>query len=336
MTCFHALAHMGIEAVVITSPETPYVSIGYFQDAEKSVDLEKCKELNLPVIKREIGGGTVLLDKDQVFFHLILHKKNPLLPLSLDEIYQKFSIIPIRAYEKFGIKTKLRPVNDILTLDNKKISGLGGANIGDYMVFVGSLLMDFDFKTMTQVLRVPDEKFRDKVYKTMQDNMTTMKLELGEYPLRAKVEEALIASFKEILGEMEPAGINTDIKEKMQELEALYTSEEFIMEDIYQKQKALKIKSGIYIGHGNYKAPGGLISTSVVFSDESIISANISGDFTMYPKERLEQLEDCLKGVKKDMQLISHCLEKTMGDYNINILGVSADDLAMAINAAIN
>jgi hypothetical protein len=35
MLIFHVLARMGIEALVIVSPQSPLVSIGYFQDAEQ-------------------------------------------------------------------------------------------------------------------------------------------------------------------------------------------------------------------------------------------------------------------------------------------------------------
>ena len=44
MLIFHALARMGIEALVLVSPKIPLVSIGYFQDAPQEVDLKYCRE----------------------------------------------------------------------------------------------------------------------------------------------------------------------------------------------------------------------------------------------------------------------------------------------------
>jgi len=41
------------------------------------------------------------------------------------------------------------------------------------MVFVGGILLDFNYKAMSRILKVPDEKFRDKVFKTMEENVTT-------------------------------------------------------------------------------------------------------------------------------------------------------------------
>jgi lipoate-protein ligase A len=37
------------------------------------------------------------------------------------------------------------------------------------MVFVGSIILDFDYERMTRAIKVPDEKFRDKVFKTMKE-----------------------------------------------------------------------------------------------------------------------------------------------------------------------
>ena len=76
MLIFHALARMGIEAIDIVWPQTPFISIGYFQDAKKEVDLEYCKRMGLPIIRREVGGGTVYLDRNQIFYHMVWNKDN--------------------------------------------------------------------------------------------------------------------------------------------------------------------------------------------------------------------------------------------------------------------
>jgi len=74
MLIFHALAGLGIEALVIVSPKIPLVSIGYFQDAEQEVDLPYCRESGIPFMRREVGGGATYLDENQVFYQLIWRK----------------------------------------------------------------------------------------------------------------------------------------------------------------------------------------------------------------------------------------------------------------------
>jgi len=106
MLIFHALARMGIEALVIVAPQTPYISIGYFQDAEQEVDLDYCKKENLPIIRREVGGGTVYLDRNQIFYHVIWNKNNPNFPKKISDIYHHLSVGPIETYNDFGINTQ--------------------------------------------------------------------------------------------------------------------------------------------------------------------------------------------------------------------------------------
>jgi len=46
-----------LPTILLVSPTTPYVSIGFHQDAEREVDLDYCRSVGLPVIRREVGGG---------------------------------------------------------------------------------------------------------------------------------------------------------------------------------------------------------------------------------------------------------------------------------------
>src|SRR4030067_1944981 len=87
MLVFHALARMGIEALVIVSPQSPLVSIGYFQDVEQEGDLQYCKKSGIPFMRREEGGGATYLDENQVFYQLIWKKDNPAFPKIIQEIY---------------------------------------------------------------------------------------------------------------------------------------------------------------------------------------------------------------------------------------------------------
>ncbi|RUM31285.1 MAG: lipoate--protein ligase family protein, partial [Aquifex sp.] len=74
ITLFHAMARLGYEGLIITTPSETYASVGYFDKTQEILDLEKCRKLGIPVIRREVGGGAVLLHENQVFYQLILKK----------------------------------------------------------------------------------------------------------------------------------------------------------------------------------------------------------------------------------------------------------------------
>ena len=161
---YHAQPRVGVEGLNILAPSTSYVCIGYHQNLEQEVDLQYCRDHNIPVFRREVGGGAVFLDGNQIFYQLVLHKNNPLAQGDKLGFYQRMLEPVVQTYAELGVPVKFRPVNDIVTAEGRKISGNGAADIGDYVILVGNLIADFDYETMTRVLRVPDEKFRDKVF----------------------------------------------------------------------------------------------------------------------------------------------------------------------------
>ncbi len=331
MLIFHALARMGMEALVIVSPEKPLASIGYFQDAEQEVDLQYCKELEIPFMRREVGGGATYLDGNQIFYQLIWRKDNPRFPKAIHDIFPWFSEAPVETYRTFGIRAEYRSLNDIITKEGRKIAGEGGGNIGNCMVFVGGILLDFDCKTMSRILKVPDEKFRDKVYKTMEENLTTMKRELGEIPSREEVVKVLKTQFEKMVGKLTPASLGPETLEEMKQLESWMTSEEFLFKRTPKISKGVKIREGVELLYGLHKAKGGLIRTAEEISSGRIEEITISGDFTFYPKEGFDGLEKRLEKVPLDEDEIIERVETYYEEEEIESPGVESKDFALTL-----
>ena len=333
MLIFHALARMGVEALNIVWPDKPFISIGYFQDAELEVDLDYCRREGLPVFRREIGGGTVYLDRNQIFYHVIWNRDNPRFPKKISEVYQYLSVPPIETYGEFGIKTEFREVNDIITREGRKIAGLGGSDIGESMVFVGSVILDFDYDKMTKAIKVPDEKFRDKVFKTMKENVTTMKRELGILPPRREIVRVLKEKFEKVLGRLEPVELDEEIVRKMTELARWFNSPEFLYKKTPKIPRGVKIKEGIEILYGMYKAKGGLIRTAQEVERKTLKDIVITGDFTLYPKESLTVLEEGLKDTEKERTKLITRIEEFYEKTGAETPGVEPEDITKAIES---
>ncbi len=333
MLIFHALARMGVEALNIVWPDKPFISIGYFQDAELEVDLDYCRREGLPVFRREIGGGTVYLDRNQIFYHVIWNRDNPRFPKKISEVYQYLSVPPIETYGEFGIKTEFREVNDIITREGRKIAGLGGSDIGESMVFVGSVILDFDYDKMTKAIKVPDEKFRDKVFKTMKENVTTMKRELGILPPRREIVRVLKEKFEKVLGRLEPVELDEEIVRKMTELARWFNSPEFLYKKTPKIPRGVKIKEGIEILYGMYKAKGGLIRTAQEVERKTLKDIVITGDFTLYPKESLTVLEEGLKDTERERTKLITRIEEFYEKTGAETPGVEPEDITKAIES---
>jgi lipoate-protein ligase A len=331
MLVFHALARMGFEGLVFVSPKDPLASIGYFQDARAEVDLDYCREVGIPVMRREVGGGATYLDEDQIFYQVIYNKESSRAPARIAEIYEWFSQAPVETYREFGINASFRPVNDIVTSEGKKIAGEGGGDIADSRVFVGGILMDFDFGTMVKILKVPDEKFRDKVFKTLEENLTTMRRELGTVPPREDIKKVLKGNFEKLLGRLEPVELTEDVIHKMTELERWFTSDEFLFKKTPRIPKGVKIREGVEILYSMYKAKGGLIRTAQEVENKRIADITISGDFTMFPREALSGLESELKNVERKGKLLKPRIEEFYEKEGIESPGVETEDYLKAM-----
>lgn len=331
MLIFHALARMGREGLILVSPAESIVSIGYFQDARKVADLEYCRSHGISVMRREIGGGTTLLDENQVFFQLVVRRDNPEFPRKIAALYELVAGPCVDTYRDLGVDAVFRPVNDVITRDGRKVSGLGGADIGECMVFVGNIILDFNYKAMASILKVPSEKFRDKVYKSLEENLTTLLRETGEVPPRGMVEDLLAKHFSARVGPLEEASLEAEVIKAARDLEREFMSDEFLFKKGKGAGDCVKIAEGASVLEQNYKAPGGLITVTCAVSNGTIRDISVSGDFTFYPRERLRNLEQALVGVRHEAAEVERAVRRFYEDFGIDSPGVTPGDFAKSV-----
>lgn len=302
---YHTLGYMGQEALSLVSPASPYVCIGYNQDAEQEVDLEYCEENDIPVFRREVGGGAVYLDGNQLFYQVILRMDNPAVTKNKGLFYKKMLQPVINVYRHIGIEAEYKPINDVI-VETRKISGTGAAEIGDCIVFVGNLIVDFDYKTMSRVLRVPDEKFRDKVHKTLRDNLSTIRRELGEEKAspwdETTLNNLMAKEFEKVLGPLSASDLDKELEQKMDDLRARMMNDAWLFQKGKKQTQGrdIKIRQGTNLTHKVHKAPGGLIRADIEVIEGKLGSVSLSGDFFCYPAEAIDWLESGLKGIHFD------------------------------------
>ncbi len=332
---YHALAALGREALSLVSPATPYVCIGFHQDVEQEVDLDFCKANHIPVFRRDLGGGAVYLDGDQLFFQLILHRDNPAVPMGKETFYRKFLQPIINVYRRIGIPAQYRAINDVIA-GTRKISGTGVGEIGDCIVFVGNLILDFNYEMMCRVLRVPDEKFRDKVHKTLMENLSTIRRELGEDKAKgwgeADLNALMAEEFERILGPMQPSEKDEALEAKIEELGERMMSDAWL----YQKGRRvsgrdIKIRSGIKVVQKIHKAPGGLIRADFELREGRFSDVSLSGDFFCFPEEAISLLEARLEG--QPIQEAHALLKEFYSEKDIETPGIEIYDWMQVLTA---
>jgi len=231
-----------------------------------------------------------------------------------------------------GIPAYHRPVNDI-QVGGKKIGGTGAATIGGALVVAGSLIMDFDYALMARVLKVPSEKFRDKVFQTLNEYLTTITRELGDRtPSRDEAKRILVKHFAAAFGAEVEYGEITDREMRViEELDRVLTSEEWVFQRGGMTRAGVKIAEGVHVREAAHKAPGGLIRATVTERDGVVDDLVLSGDFFCYPPEALPALERNVIGVALEEQALISRIGAFLADRNARLPGVTPADLAKAI-----
>jgi len=157
----------------------PAISIGYFQSLEQEVDVDRCRELGVDVVRRMTGGGAVFHDSE-LTYSFFCREENSLVPRDILESYRVICSGVVRALESVGIGATFAGINDIIVSKNKrKISGNAQTRRKGVVLQHGTILLDVDVERMFSLLRVPEEKMRDKLVSTVRNRVTSVSDELG-------------------------------------------------------------------------------------------------------------------------------------------------------------
>jgi lipoate---protein ligase len=141
----------------------PAVSIGYFQSMDEEVDLENCRKTSVDLVRRITGGGAILHDSELTYSFI-----TKIYPQNILESYRQICDPIITCLVNLGFnKVSFAPLNDVV-VDGKKVSGYSQTRKKGILLQHGTILLDVDPEKMFTVLKVPNEKIRDKVI----DNVT--------------------------------------------------------------------------------------------------------------------------------------------------------------------
>ncbi|HET9123282.1 MAG TPA: hypothetical protein VFN65_00190 [Solirubrobacteraceae bacterium] len=193
---WHGLAEAmrpGEEPVLsLCTPGEPYVCLGYHRRMDE-IDPHACAAQGVPVLRRQIGGGPVFLDSDQLFFGLTIPAAGA--PAQVDRLYARLLEPACAALRGLGVEARIVGTNDIVA-GGRKISGTGAGRIGEGVVVVGNVMFAFAHERMAEILRVPDESMRAECLALMREHLGTLP-ELRPDAVKTALIDAYAAEFGE-------------------------------------------------------------------------------------------------------------------------------------------
>ena len=252
---------------------------------ESVLDTKVCEALKLPIMRRLLGGGTTFLDRNQIFYQCIFHHSR--VPWRADKFYKMILDAPVMVLNQIGLRGRLRAVNEV-EANSLRIAGIGGGRVGDAMIVVGNLLLDFDYSLMSSVWKVPNQHFRNLALETMEERVGTLN-KLGcdhtSESLESFLAEAFVESIERPIHEAQfekaeiQAGRNTASDLASREFLSLHHpvgSE--------KPMKSIKISADVYIHHIHLRFECQEVDVSVR-ADKGIVT-DLQTDFPRNTKIR--------------------------------------------------
>jgi lipoyltransferase/lipoate-protein ligase len=180
------------------------VSIGKNQQPENEVQKDNLRKLEVNLVRRISGGGTVYHDeRDEVTYSLIA-KMSDLGVKDITAVYSKVYSGMTDALRILGITADFSEGDakncPNLTVKGKKISGSSQAHKRETVLQHGTLLLDVDLEKMFTLLRVPWAKTCMEVVNVARNRITSVKNELRHEVSAETAANALAVGFTNALG----------------------------------------------------------------------------------------------------------------------------------------
>ena len=227
---------------------SPAVSLGYFQDVKKEVDIDACHRRRIHIVRRPTGGKAVLHDGD-LTYAVIARDSNPLFPADILGTYRVISDCIAGGLALLGIAAHMAGKSRALDGDSLKASCFsspsqyellvkdrkicGSAQVRSHGVFLqhGSILMDFDPYKTCDVMLPHSENYEAQVFRMKQ--AVTSVIEHTDSPMDISVVCCkLMKGFERTLGiDLAPGILSPEEEElKTHLLESKYMNIKWNME----------------------------------------------------------------------------------------------------------
>lgn len=187
------------------------LSIGYFQNVEKEIDLEQLKAHNLGFVRRPTGGRGVL-HEHELTYSIIVSEEYPNMPATVTEAYRVLSEGLLIGFQKLGLdayfsvpdtdekKSALKnPKSAVcfdapswyeLVVEGKKVAGSAQTRQKGVILQHGAILLDLDADKLVSLFKYPSEQVKERIRKSLPEKAVAIN-RLREKP--ANMEECIQA-----------------------------------------------------------------------------------------------------------------------------------------------
>lgn len=158
--------------------KNPSLTVGHFQNSDKSIDFSGVKKHRCDFVRRLTGGSAVLHD-DEITYSIVVHEDHPKIPRSINKAYYILSQGLLEGYQLLGVNADFaiperelanersavcfeKPAIYEMVVDGKKISGNAQTRKDGVLLQHGSIPMSFDADMLFDLFLFPSEAQRQR------------------------------------------------------------------------------------------------------------------------------------------------------------------------------
>jgi lipoyl(octanoyl) transferase len=166
------------------------LSIGYFQKAEKEINLEEVKKRGLGFVRRATGGRAVL-HEHELTYSVIVSEEHPDMPKNVTEAYRVISEGILKGFQNLGLdayfavpKTEedraalKAPRSSVcfdapswyeLVVEGRKVAGSAQTRQKGVILQHGSILLDLDEEKLFSLFNFSNDRIKERMMKAFKN-----------------------------------------------------------------------------------------------------------------------------------------------------------------------
>jgi len=332
--------HEGNGPIMTTSVwGATHLNVGWFDDVDATLDLEKCTELGVQVIRRPVyGGGTAFYEAGSAVMWSWLLPKDTY--PDLDAELARFQPVVMDALERLGLDGVAFEGSSDLRFNGRKLGALTGQDVvlcNSVGGFINNRPPDLD--TYLQVVRIPDDKFKDKAVKDMREYVVTAEEIRGKALPYEEFRDALVSATETAGLELRDEPLTEDENRGVQKIAGRIAQDESVRRISSDRFRA-QPPDGSKVGFGNEKGRKLCRAGVAVDSDGTIVAAMMAGDMHVGPPDVLDRTANALVGA--DSRNSDDLRSRIAGVFEADDvhqaddhMGVTTEDLLKAVQKAV-
>lgn len=171
------------------------LSIGYFQQVDRDINLQAVKEQNLGFVRRPTGGRAVL-HEHELTYSIIVSEDYPDIPKTVTEAYRVLSEGLLQGFRNLGMNAYFsvpdtvekqadlkKPKSAVcfdapswyeLVVEGKKVAGSAQTRQKGVILQHGAILLDLDIEKLLSVFHFTSEEAKEKMRIKLPDKAVAM------------------------------------------------------------------------------------------------------------------------------------------------------------------